>query len=79
MRSPRSGGAAFPLVFRNGQAQSGMTLRDYFAIHADSHDVACATEELSLSGGLNHCVSAAHRLATARYAVADAMLAECAK
>lgn len=71
----RDGGPAFPRsVLDHGHGvtshyEAGMTLRDYFAVHASDGDIAC---QLSL-------VSEPVSSSCARYMHADAMMKERAK
>ncbi len=57
---------AFPFTETTHTADAGMTLRDYFAIHADWDDVRHYSTD-----GNGHNISRT----TARYKYADAMLA----
>lgn len=63
------GGPAFPSHVSMGEvAQQGMSLRDYFAIHATERDIAAhdCTDEVP---------AVVRSREAARYAFADAMLA----
>lgn len=74
------GGPAFPAPalgerdYGDGGAYPGMSLRDYFAVHASREDLVAALEDLGRTGGLAHCKSGAERNAVARFYVADKML-----
>lgn len=82
------GGPAFPVTFtdKSGQiapTESGMTLRDYIAIHANTVDVENLGGETCVSAakylGLDKYIYEQHHhllRAKARYEFADAMLAE---
>lgn len=61
-------------ILARAEAVIGMTLRDYFAVHASEQDVKCALEDLGHSGGLFWAKTGMERNAIARYAHADAML-----
>jgi hypothetical protein len=66
-------GPAFPVEHRDGEAthwHTGMTLRDYFAIHATPADCGAFLSEFDAAHGrfINRTPS------EARYAFADAML-----
>lgn len=80
--SKYTGGPAFPHEFRFGDGTAnradGMTLRDYFAVHASEQDIRNQAEVLRLAlvkAGLMDVLPDDWRL-TARYMHADAMLAE---
>lgn len=57
-----------------GEAMRGMSLRDYFAAHANADDVLAALDDLGRSGGLSQASTCMERNAIARYAHADAMI-----
>lgn len=89
MSGRNDGGPAFPAQVVDGGCDRigkkggvwfypGMTLRDYFAVHATEHDVQCALIDLGMDPKnypmFSSQCSGTERNAIARYAFADAML-----
>lgn len=86
--STKDGGPAFPFLEvdhdgRSYHQNSGLSLRDYFAIHAEKSDLTQLSPQqfAQLAGGftgsyhtLDHLLWLAETKATLRYLMADAML-----
>ena len=71
MTTDKTGGHAFPVSTTIGHIQHGMTLRDYFAIHASESEVDAMQQFVPKE----HNFLPAKWRQIARYLVADAMLA----
>jgi hypothetical protein len=80
--SKDTGGPAFPLFLKQDEILSneGMTIRDYFAIHADvPWDFMVRSLESEFGTGNVPIKKGAEFIAEVRYAMADAMIAERSK
>ncbi len=74
MAEIKTGGPAFPVhpEIRENEPHAGMTLRDYFAIHATNQDIEGYRDADLADDGV---VEYRRTTAQARYAFADAMIA----
>lgn len=70
MTEKNNGNPAFPM-----EPVAGMSLRDYFAIHANENDIKYYMKELeSITGGIDKYIY--RNREQAKYAYADAMIKE---
>ena len=73
----QNGGAAFPVAAGPGQQfTQGMSLRDWFAAKASEEDIEYQISAMAPRNGFGEVMSHKVRRSAARYAHADAMLAE---
>lgn len=84
MSEKDNGGRAFPFAYETSHPEEhgingGMTLRDYFAVHASEKDIDMQRQVGECDGTFGHYNLPDDWRAIARYMHADAMLKERAK